>query len=409
MSNLIDKIGEKVIPVANWFSTNHWISAIQKAYVEIMPLILVGSMITLYNSVIRYYIPSLPDLNIINTYSMGLTAVVLAVVLPLALAENLKMTKKKNIAILCSVCLFFMLLNILEFDSSKVGMSGLLVAMCTGLFSGLVVKICLNISLFKKDSLIPDFVKGMFDNIIPLVICLIVGFLISDVFKLDAFQIITVIFSPLTNFSNTLPGFIILALLPAITNTFGISCHVWGALINPIVFANIAANQENALAGLAAVCIFVQPVRLWLNIGGSGGTFALQIMSLNAKSNKYKSLSRACFIPSLFQVNEPLLFGMVAFNPILMIPMWISNIIVPAIAWFAFYAGWVYIPLENSNLWFMPPFINAWLATGKLSPVILSIVLFIIYYIIYIPFFRIADKNELELEKKESENYANEK
>ena len=81
MNNLIDKIGEKVIPAANWFSTNHWISSIQKAYVEIMPLILVGSIITLYNSVIRYYIPSLPDLNIINTYSMGLTAVVLAVVL----------------------------------------------------------------------------------------------------------------------------------------------------------------------------------------------------------------------------------------------------------------------------------------------------------------------------------------
>ena len=66
-------------------------------------------------------------------------------------------------------------------------------------------------------------------------------------------------------------------------------------------------------------------------------TLALNIMMLKSRSKRIRKFGQIAMIPSLFNINEPLVYGApIALNPILMIPMWINALVLPTIAWFAF-------------------------------------------------------------------------
>ena len=68
-------------------------------------------------------------------------------------------------------------------------------------------------------------------------------------------------------------------------------------------------------------------------IGGIGCTLPLVIMLVFAKSNKLRALGRASLVPAIFNINEPVVFGCIAWNPIMMIPMWLMGIILPSVVW----------------------------------------------------------------------------
>ena len=62
---------------------------------------------------------------------------------------------------------------------------------------------------------------------------------------------------------------------------------------------------------------------LW--IGGVGCTLSLcLLMMFICKSSELKALGRACVVPGIFNINEPIIFGAIAWNPLLMLPMWLQ-------------------------------------------------------------------------------------
>lgn len=85
------------------------------------------------------------------------------------------------------------------------------------------------------------------------------------------------------------------------------------------------------------------------DMGGIGTTLPLVIMMFFlAKSMRLKAIGRATVVPSIFNINEPLMFGApVVFNPFFMIPMWIVSIVIPSITYWALYLGWVSIPSKT--------------------------------------------------------------
>ena len=53
---------------------------------------------------------------------------------------------------------------------------------------------------------------------------------------------------------------------------------------------------------------------------------------------------KGAFIPTLCNINEPIVYGApIILNPILMIPMWINSIVIPVINYFARKLGFVKI------------------------------------------------------------------
>jgi PTS system cellobiose-specific IIC component len=130
----------------------------------------------------------------------------------------------------------------------------------------------------------------------------------------------------------------------------------------------------------------------------------LGILLLFAKSARLKSIGRATFAPSLFNINEPLVFGApIAFNPILMIPFWINGTLMPVIAYLVLKAGWVAIPYKAFQLWYIPYPISTFMVNGDWKGVVLIFIMMIISLLIWYPFFKVYDNQELKYEQETAE------
>ena len=78
------------------------------------------------------------------------------------------------------------------------------------------------------------------------------------------------------------------------------------AFVNPIALANMA---ENAAGGHYAVA--GEFSNMFVIAGGSGATLGLCLyIAFAAKSEQLKAIGRASVVPALFNINEPLIFGL---------------------------------------------------------------------------------------------------
>lgn len=108
-------------------------------------------------------------------------------------------------------------------------------------------------------------------------------------------------------------------------------------------------------------------------------------------------------VPSLFNINEPLVYGApIALNPILMIPMWINGLVIPTIAWLAFSNGLVTIPHAVMNVNQLPFPICSFLAThGDFRVILLVAVMFGVSWLIWWPFFKAHEARTIKEEMGE--------
>lgn len=120
---------------------------------------------------------------------------------------------------------------------------------------------------------------------------------------------------------------------------------------------------------------------------------AILFFSKRAELKKVAQLSMA---PGLFNINEPVMFGVpIVLNPLYMIPMIVAPCVMASVAYFATMADLVK-PVAVSVIWVMPPVINAFLATGgDWRAIILSLVNIGIGLLIWTPFIIAANKYEL--------------
>lgn len=295
----------------------------------------------------------------------------------------------------------------ITFTLSRFGASGMFLSIITGLFVAGVMNFAAKHSLFKEDTPIPDFVVGWFNSLLPITFILIVGWLITFQFQIDFFEVVIWVFSPLAKIVQSYPGFVLSVFIPVFLYTFGISGWVMMPVVYPVYMAGLAENSELVGKGMDAINIATQETcYAFSSMGGIGTTLALAVMMVFlTKSAQLKAIGKATIIPSIFNINEPLVFGApIAFNPYLMIPMWINAILVPSIAYGAMYFGFVNIPSETFLLWYMPYPFTSYLATQDFRAVILAIVIFVITWFVFLPFLRAYDNSLLKKEKEAFQN-----
>lgn len=133
---------------------------------------------------------------------------------------------------------------------------------------------------------------------------------------------------------------------------------------------------------------------IYAGIGGSGNTLSLVLcMLLFTKNKGYRALAAATLVLSLFNINEPILFGLpVIFNPVLIIPFLITPLVSITIAYFATALGFV-PPVSEFVSWMTPGLFSGYLATGHhISGAVLQLVIIVIGCVIYLPFFKQMDR-----------------
>jgi PTS system cellobiose-specific IIC component len=214
-------------------------------------------------------------------------------------------------------------------------------------------------------------------------------------------------FKPLVSASNTLPAIIGALLVCQLLWFAGIhGAAIVVGLLSPIFLTNISANIDAFVAGEPVQNIFTQPFwDFYIFIGGSGATFALVLLMMFSRSVHLKSLGRMSVVPGFFQINEPVIFGSpVVLNPILFIPFVFTPVINATIAYFAVHAGLVGMGVATTP-WTAPAIIGAsWGSGWTLSPVLLVIALLILDLFLYLPFFKMFEKQLLEQEQPKQES-----
>ena len=409
MEKFMNWMSDVVAPKMENLTNNAWLSAMQKAIIKTLPMVLVGSLITVYN-VIRNFIPTLPVLSSISSYTFGLISLFMVFLIPYYVLELKKNNKMKIIAGFTGIALFMILVNPEITDAgyiyqfSAFGAGGMFVAIVAGLFTAFIMNLYQKFTFFKEDSVMPDFVKEWFDSMLPIATVVLIGWLLVIQLGFDMYTAIVNFFSPLNAIAQSPVGMILLYLIPTILYSMGISGWVFQPIINPIVLVAITANAEAVASGLAATQPFTnEATYAWLSLGGRGATLPLSIMLLFAASKRLKALGKAAIVPSVLNINEPIVFGCVAWNPILMIPMWITAIVLPLITYLAQVTGLVVIPTEVFNMWYCPVFISSWLVNHSVSGLVLTAINLAVAALIYFPFFKAYDKQQLKLEMAENE------
>lgn len=241
-------------------------------------------------------------------------------------------------------------------------------------------------------SLIPGFVIIAFFSVVQL---LLVKSGLGNIHELLA----TLLHKPLSFLGGSLIGTIIAIVLNSLFWLIGI--HPGGtinAVMTPVWLINTDQNRLALTAGEALPNIITQPFMdnfVWM--GGGGSTIGLVIcMILFAKSRQYKTLGSLSIAPGIFNINEPVIFGLpVVMNVKMLIPFLLSPVAIAVITYLAMDVGLVHKTIGVSMPWTMPPIISGYFATGgHISGAVIQIIGIGISAIIYYPFFILADKQQ---------------
>lgn len=409
MEKFMNWMSDVVAPKMEALTANAWLSAMQKAIIKTLPMVLVGSLITIYN-VLRNFIPALPVLTPLRDYTFGLISLFMVFLIPYYVLELKKNNKMKIIAGFTGIALFMIIVNPEITDAgyiyqfSSFGAGGMFVAIVAGLFTAFIMNLYSKFTFFKEGSIMPDFVKEWFDSMLPIATVVLIGWLIVIQLGFDMYSAIVNFFSPLNAIAQSPVGMVLLYLIPTILYSMGISGWVFQPIINPIVLVAITANAEAVASGVAATQPFTnEATYAWLSLGGRGATLPLAIMLMFASSKRLKALGKACIVPSVLNINEPIVFGCIAWNPILMIPLWITAAVLPLITYLAQVTGLVVIPTEVFNMWYCPVFISSWLVNHSVSGLVLTAVNLAVAALIFYPFFKVYDKQQLKIEAQEED------
>ncbi|WP_032123029.1 PTS sugar transporter subunit IIC [Clostridium amazonitimonense] len=402
MQKFLNWMETNFAPKMNKINRNVWILTLKDSIMQTLPMILVGSLVTIL-AILQDFIPSMPNLWTISSYSMGLISLFISFLVPFNYMEKKKLNKMRIVAGMGGVSLFAIVVKMQEtatLDFAFLGAGGMFVAIIVGVYVSIIMGLFGKFSFFKEDSAIPDFVRAWFDSMLPIALIITSGWLLVYILNFDIFVLISGMFAPIANFAQSLPGFVLINFLCVFLYSMGISTWVLTPVTQPIFLAGITANAAAILAGNASTNIATNEVIFsgWIAIGGIGATLPLVIMLATSKSKRLKSLGAACMIPGILNINEPVVFGCIAWNPILMIPMWLQGIIIPIITYLVLSMGMVTIPSSVFGLWYCPFPISTWLVSKDLRGLILLAVVVVLSCLIWYPFFKLYEKEQVALE-----------
>ena len=287
-----------------------------------------------------------------------------------------------------------------------------------GLFVAMIISI-LSVELFTKlmtiDKLkikmpdgVPTGIARSFNSLVPILLVLLVFSIISTViFNVTDMYLSDIIYSLLQRplegaMQNGPAGVIILSLAAAFFWIFGIhGSMVIMPILSPIALSGLANNIAQVDAGgVATNPVTMTFFRVYVVMGGAGITLALVLAQfVFSKREDQKMISKLAFIPGIFGINEPLIYGMpIVMNPLYAIPFILSQVSATIIAYIATITG--FIPAATVEVPFgLPIFVNAFVGYQTFRAIIIQVVVLAVAFLIYTPFV-LASNKSYEVEKK---------
>ena len=406
MKTFFEWLEKYLLPPMTKLSEQRHLKAIRDGIVSTIPLIIVGSFFLVIaippSETLKALVkPYVTQIMFPYRLSMGIMALYASFGIAYNLAKSYKLDPLSGGSLGLAA---FLLTNVpLNIDPqgwvlplSNLGGSGMFVSILMAIFAVEIYRFWKEKNLtIKMPKEVPTSVANSFAALIPATLIIIPIWIIRDLLNFDIQEFILNIFKPLVTAGNSLPGIVVPILL--ITLLWGCGIHgdsVVGTVARPIWLAMLDANVAAQAAGQPVPNIAPEPFFQWFVwIGGSGATIGLVLLMLVSKSRYLKDIGKACLIPGICNINEPVIFGApIMLNPLLIIPFILGPVVCGIISYFAMVLNLVAKPVVLAP-WTLPAPIGAYLATGgDWRAIILVLINIAIVTVIYFPFFKAYEK-----------------
>lgn len=296
---------------------------------------------------------------------------------------------------------------------SYTGASGMFVGIFVGLAATeLFIKLSNNKKLqIQLSGNIPPAVLKSFNVLIPIIITItsfaLLSFIIIQLFNMDINKLITTIVTePLSKITTGLPGFLLITSIANLFFGFGIhQAVISGSLLDPFLIQNMQENMA-AYANKEQIPHIINMAfkDTFAVMGGSGNTIALLIaIFIFSRRKDYKDFAKLSVTPAIFNISEPIIFGLpIVFNISLIIPFVLAPIFSLTVAYFATAVGLINHVVVQIP-WTTPPVISGFLATaGYWRAAVLQILIIAASVFIYLPFLRIDEHVTTKLSENET-------
>lgn len=280
-----------------------------------------------------------------------------------------------------------------------------------GIFTGLVIA-WLTVQIYrytvkhnwriKMPASVPSGVSNSFSALIPgfciaVVVALIELILVT--LGTDIFQVLYIPFSFISAIADTWWGFLIIIFLIHFLWWFGIhGATIMGSFYTPIVLANMAANVNGANHFFAG-----DPMNSFVIIGGSGATLGMAIwLAFGSRSAQLKEIGKVELVPAIFNINEPLLFGLpIVYNINLLVPFICAPLASGLVGYIAVTSHLV-PKIIVQQPWPTPVGLSGYLATTSWQGAVLSIVCALVAFLVWFPFIKHYDNVLLKKERADA-------
>ncbi len=192
---------------------------------------------------------------------------------------------------------------------------------------------------------------------------------------------------PLGRLGDTLTALLLITLIEVLLWAIGIhGPALLAAVILPVYLQLQAENTQALIAQHPLPHIVTVSIFMFVFPGGTGATLPLVLMLLRSKLKRTRSVALVSLGPAIFNVNEPLLFGLpIVFNGAFVLPFVLSPMVLALVTYFAMALGFV----NRCAYWIpatVPQPIGAFLATNDWRAVVLIVLNIVISAAIYLPF-----------------------
>ena len=286
---------------------------------------------------------------------------------------------------------------------TRFGTTGIFTAIIMAVVTVLLYRMCVKHNwVIKMPESVPEGVSRGFTALIPgfvvaFTVIIINGILVA--LGTDIFQVIAIPFAFVGNLTNSWIGLAVIYLLTQALWIVGIhGANIVFAFVNPIALANMADNAQGAHLIVAG-----EFSNMFVIAGGSGATLGLCIWcAFRARSSQLSAIGKAAVVPAIFNINEPLIFGLpIIYNPALAVPFMAAPLVSMTIYYVAMKLNFMNAVIAQVP-WPTPVGIGAFLGTADIKAALVAIVCAVAAFLIYWPFVRRYDKQLLKDEGVEA-------
>ncbi|WP_455501336.1 PTS sugar transporter subunit IIC [Gemmiger sp.] len=289
---------------------------------------------------------------------------------------------------------------------ANLGTGGIFVAIIIGIASVSISNFSIKHNwMIRLPDVVPEGIANSFNAIIPMGVNIIFWYGLSLIISavsggaLTLASVITLILSVPVNFLTSTPGMFLVLAIAQLCWFFGI--HGTTVIMTVMMVPFITAYTTNANLAASGQPLQWFPIFLMLAngvCGGAGNTLVFSFMGLKSKSKRISAVSKASFVPGLFGINEPAIFGYpIMYNAVLMIPFILCPLVVAGFMLAAYSLNLMALP-QVLMMTTMPVLLQSFLVSLDWRNVVFAVLMFPVCWLIWRPFYKVYERQCIEEE-----------